>query len=78
MTNKKENFFSKFFKQTFTDLFEVTIYELGPDGVQFENKLQLSRIDKINEQYIKGRDTKGLRIEYRAKEPFSYYVKQLY
>lgn len=75
---KKENFFTKFFKRTFTDLFEVTIYELGPDGVQFENKIRMSRIDKINKQYVKGRDEKGLRIEYSSKEPFSYYVKQIY
>ncbi len=73
----EENYFVKLFKKIFINLHEVTIYEIV-DGVHCERKFTLSRIDKLNKQHIKGVDEDGMKVEYFSKDPFSYYVKQLY
>ena len=69
---------ASWFKRLTSNKFEVTLFEKGPDGVQFEDKMELSKITKITKHHIKGYDMQGNRVEYFSNEPFNYYVVQFY
>lgn len=70
----EENYFVKWFKKTFINLYEVTI-ELS-DGET--RTFQLSRIDTLNKHHLKGLNEDNLQIEFFSKEPFTYTKRQLY
>lgn len=70
----EENYFVRWFKKTFINLYEVTIELSDGDTRTF----QLARIDTLNKNYVKGIDGENLRLEFFSKEPFTYTLRQLY
>lgn len=75
MTKKAK---ASWFKRLTSNKFEITLFEKGPDGVQFEEKMFLSKVSKITKNHIKGYDMEGNRVEYYSNDPFNYYVVQSY
>lgn len=63
-----------FFKRLFCDLYEVTIW--FKDGRT--RQIRLSELKKINQNYLKGIEEDGSKIEFKTEEKFDYYVKKLY
>ena len=70
----EEHYFVRWFKKTFINLYEVTIELSNGDTRTF----QLSRVDTLNKNYVKGLDGENLRLEFFSKEPFTYTLRQLY
>ena len=63
-----------FFKRLFCDLYEVTIWLKNGDTRQ----IRLSELKKINQNYLKGIDEDGQKVEFKTEEKFDYYVKKIY
>ena len=55
-------------------MYEVTIWLKNGDTRQ----IRLSEIKKINQNYLKGIDEDGQKVEFKTEEKFDYYVKKLY
>jgi len=72
MVKKKEKV--GFFKRLFCDLYEVTIWLKNGDTRQ----IRLSELKKINQNYLKGIDEDGQKVEFKTEEKFDYYVKKIY
>ncbi len=70
----EENYFVRWFKKTFINLYEVTIELSNGDTRTF----RLSRVDTLNKHYVKGLDGDNLQMEFFSKEPFTYTKRQLY
>ena len=63
-----------FFKRLFCDLYEVTIW--FKDGRT--RQITLTELKKINQNYLKGVDEDGNKVEFKTEEKFDYYVKKIY
>ena len=72
MVKKKEK--AGFFKRLFCDLYEVTIWLKNGDTRQ----IRLSELKKINQNYLKGIDEDGQKVEFKTDDKFDYYVKKIY
>ena len=64
----------RFLKRLFCDLYEVTIWLKNGDTRQ----IRLSELKKINQNYLKGIDEDGQKVEFKTEEKFDYYVKKIY
>lgn len=70
--NKKKK--AGFWKRLFCDLYEVTIY--FKDGRT--RQITLTELKKINQNYLKGIDEDGQKVEFKTEEKFDYFVKKIY
>jgi len=70
MSKKKER---GFFYRLFNDLFVVTINHEGTS-----KEFRLREIKKINNNYLKGVDESGHKVEFKTSVPFDYFVTKLY
>ena len=62
-----------FFYRLFNDLFVVTINHEGTS-----KEFRLREIKKINNNFLKGVDDLGHKVEFRTSAPFDYFVKKIY
>lgn len=62
-----------FFYRLFNDLFVVTINHEGA-----ARDFRLREIKKINNNYLKGVDENGHKVEFKTSVPFDYFVKKIY
>lgn len=67
--NKKRGFLYRLFN----DMFVVTINHEGAS-----KDFRLREIKKINNNYLKGVDEDGHKVEFKTSVPFDYFVKKLY
>jgi hypothetical protein len=67
--NKERGFIYKLFN----DLFVVTINHEGSS-----REIRLREIKKITNNYLKGIDDLGHKVEFRTSVPFDYFVKKIY
>lgn len=67
--NKKRGFLYRLFN----DMFVVTINHEGAS-----KDFRLREIKKINNNYLKGIDEDGHKVEFKTSVPFDYFVKKLY
>ena len=70
MSKKEER---GFIYRLFNDLFVVTINHEGSS-----RDIRLREIKKINNNFLKGVDESGHKVEFKTSAPFDYFVKKIY
>ena len=67
-----------FLYRLFNDLFEVSLF-LDTDSTNPSvDKYMLKHISKLNQNYLKGIDENGYKVEFKSVKPFDYKIKKLY
>lgn len=67
-----------FLYRLFNDLYEVTLYTEEDDGQTGTIVFRLKELKKINQNYLKGIDENGHRVEFKTTKAFDYKVVKIY
>lgn len=62
----------------FNDLYEITLYFDTESDNPTSEKYILKHISKLNQNYLKGIDENGYKVEFKSVKPFDYKIKKLY
>mgnify|MGYP003656528299 CR=1 FL=1 len=67
-----------FLYRLFNDLFEVSLFFDTDSTNPSVDKYMLKHISKLNQNYLKGIDENGYKVEFKSVKPFDYKIKKLY